>query len=123
MSVWSAPVRYGECDQQGVVFNAHYLLWCDEALNAFCAARGLTEFGERVRLKASTLVWSAPARWGQTVAVAVHCAAVGRTSTTLAFDISADGAPSCHVETVYVVTDAGGTPQPIDDATRAALTA
>ena len=29
--VWSAPVRFVECDQQGVVFNAHYLTWADEA--------------------------------------------------------------------------------------------
>ena len=29
--VWSSPVRYGECDQQGVVFNAHYMAYCDDA--------------------------------------------------------------------------------------------
>ena len=28
------------------MFNAHYLLWCDEALNAFCARAGLTDFGD-----------------------------------------------------------------------------
>ena len=39
--VWSAPVRFVECDQQGVVFNAHYLIWADEAVNAWWAARGL----------------------------------------------------------------------------------
>ena len=31
--VWSSPVRYGECDQQGVVFNAHYLAYVDDALD------------------------------------------------------------------------------------------
>ena len=29
MSTWSAPVRYAECDGQGVVFNSHYLLYAD----------------------------------------------------------------------------------------------
>ena len=120
-SVWSAPVRYAEVDQQGVVFNAHYLLWCDEALAAFCAGRDLTRFAERVHLKASTLVWTAPARWGHTVEVSVRCQGVGRTSTTLIFDVRADDRPCCRVETVYVLTDAERVPQPIDDATRVAL--
>ncbi|WP_375499462.1 acyl-CoA thioesterase [uncultured Jatrophihabitans sp.] len=121
MTIWSAPVRYAEVDQQGVVFNSHYLVWCDEALAAFCAERGLQTFAEAVHLKASSLVWSAPARWGQRVEVTVRCHSVGRTSTTLAFEIAADGEPCCHVETVYVLA-ADGLPQVIDDATRAALT-
>ena len=28
----SIRVRYGECDMQGVVFNAHYLAYVDDAL-------------------------------------------------------------------------------------------
>ena len=28
--VWSSPVRYVECDQQGIVFNGHYLVWADD---------------------------------------------------------------------------------------------
>ena len=40
--VWSSPVRFVECDQQGVVFNAHYLTWADEASNHWWAAHGLT---------------------------------------------------------------------------------
>jgi acyl-CoA thioester hydrolase len=32
MPAWSAPVRYAECDQQGVVFNANYLAYADEAV-------------------------------------------------------------------------------------------
>ena len=27
--------RYAEVDQQGVVFNSHYLIWFDEAFTAF----------------------------------------------------------------------------------------
>jgi acyl-CoA thioester hydrolase len=38
---WSSPVRYVECDQQGVVFNAHYLTWTDEASYDWWAAHGL----------------------------------------------------------------------------------
>ena len=39
--VRSAPARFVECDQQGVVFNAHYLPWADEAVNAWWEAAGL----------------------------------------------------------------------------------
>ena len=39
--VWSSPVRFVECDQQGIVFNAHYLVWADEAVNSWWEQRGL----------------------------------------------------------------------------------
>jgi hypothetical protein len=74
--VWSAPVRYAECDAQGVVFNGHYLTWCDEAVTAWLVqsgigyeqllGRGLDFFVVR-----SELSWSSSARWGDTVDVDV----------------------------------------------------
>ncbi|HEV7206460.1 MAG TPA: thioesterase family protein [Jatrophihabitans sp.] len=123
MSDWSSPVRYAEVDQQGVVFNSHYLLYCDEAMGAFCLARGLREFVERVRLATSTLTWRGPAHWGDTVEVDVRCTRLGRTSATLSFDIRASGRECCTVETVYVLADLAGGPVPIPDDVRAALTA
>jgi acyl-CoA thioester hydrolase len=123
MATWSAPVRYAEVDQQGVVFNAHYLLYCDEAMGAFCVQRGLQEFVELVRLVSSRLTWSGPATWGDVVEVDVRCTKVGRTSATLAFDITAGGRQCCAVETTYVYADAAGTPRPVPDDVRAALTA
>jgi acyl-CoA thioester hydrolase len=122
MSTWSAPVRYAEVDQQGIVFNAHYMLYCDEAMGAFCTERGLDNFVHLVRLVTSTLTWSGPARWGDLVDVDVQCTKVGRTSTTLTFDVRAGGRPCCHVETVYVYADESGTPREIPDDVRTALT-
>jgi acyl-CoA thioester hydrolase len=122
MSTWSAPVRYAEVDQQGVVFNAHYLLYCDEAMGAFCAERGILPFAERVRLATSTLTWHGPASWGESLAVDARCIRVGTTSATIAFDITTDGRPCCAVETVYVYADEDGRPRPIADDVRAALT-
>jgi acyl-CoA thioester hydrolase len=121
MSTWSAPVRYAEVDQQGVVFNSHYLLYCDEAMGAFCAQRGLQDFVELVRLVASSLTWSGPAHWGDVIDVDVRCTRVGLTSATLAFDIRAAGRPCCAVETTYVYADPAGTPQPISDEMRVRL--
>jgi acyl-CoA thioester hydrolase len=104
------------------VLNAHYLLYCDEAMGAFCAQRGLDDFVALVRLATSTLTWSGPAHWGDQIEVDVRCTKVGRTSTTLSFEVRAGHRPCCHVETVYVYADAAGTPAPIPDDARAALT-
>src|SRR4028118_2436580 len=63
---WSAPVRFVECDQQGVVFNAHYLVWADEASMLWWASLGLPweEIAARADpvVKASALEWASPAR-------------------------------------------------------------
>lgn len=120
-TTWQAPVRYVEVDQQGVVFNSHYLLYCDEAMGAFCAQLGLDDFVERVRLVASSLVWTAPAHWGDLIEVAARCTKVGRTSAVIAFEVRAGGRPCCTVETTYVNADDSGAPQPITGETRAAL--
>jgi acyl-CoA thioester hydrolase len=121
MATWSAPVRYAEVDQQGVVFNSHFLLYCDEAMGAYCEARGLRDFVALVRLVSSTLTWTGPARWGEVLEVDVGCTRIGRTSATLAFDVRAGGRASCHVETTYVYADESGTPRPIPDDIRARL--
>ena len=90
MTTWSAPVRYAEVDGQGVVFNSHYLLYCDEAMAAYCRERGLLHVADRVQLVTSTLTWKSGARWGEQLAVDVGCTRVGRTSFALSFDIRAD---------------------------------
>jgi acyl-CoA thioester hydrolase len=118
---WSALVRYAEVDQQGVVFNSHYLLYCDEAMAAFCRARGVERLSTDVQLVASTLQWVAPARYGDTLDVEVGCSRVGRTSMTLTFDIRVAGRECCRVETTYVNTDHTGTSVPFTDAQRAVL--
>jgi acyl-CoA thioester hydrolase len=121
MATWSAPVRYAEVDQQGVVFNSHYLLYCDEAMGAFCSQRGLDRFVALVRLVSSSITWRGPARWGDVIDVDVRCTKVGRTSATLAFDIRAGDRACCEVATVYVYADESGTPVPITDEIRTTL--
>lgn len=103
------------------MFNAHYLLYCDEAMGALCEQRGLRAFAELVRLVSSTLTWSGPARWGDLVEVDARCTRIGRTSVTIAFDVTAGGRPCCAVQTTYVYADAAGVPQPVPDDVRAAL--
>ena len=126
MPTWSAPVRYAEVDGQGVVFNSHYLLYCDEAMSAFCRERGLLDLAERVQLVSSTQTWTSGARWGDLVEVDVTCERVGTTSFLLAFAVLANGRACCAVRTTYVLTepvDGVWRPAPIPDDMRAALQA
>jgi acyl-CoA thioester hydrolase len=124
---WSSSVRYVECDQQGVVFNAHYLIWADEASTVLWSAMGLpwdrlTASGGEPVVKASTLEWTSPARWGDTVVVDAETEKIGRTSATLRFTVRVGERVCCVVRNTYVwLTDAGSAPWP--DGVRAQLTA
>jgi acyl-CoA thioester hydrolase len=124
---WSSPVRYVECDQQGIVFNAHYLVWADEASNGWWESCGLSWSGLTARgiepvVKASTLEWSSPARWGDTVTVDGETEKVGRTSATVRFTVRVGERVCCVVRNTYVwLTHGGSAPWP--DDVRAKLTA
>ncbi|WP_226361142.1 thioesterase family protein [Pseudonocardia sp. ICBG1142] len=57
-------VRYHEVDAQGVVFNAWYLAWFDEAMTEFLEHRGLTyramlDAGYDIQLVHTELDWRA----------------------------------------------------------------
>ena len=124
---WSSPVRYVECDQQGVVFNAHYLTWADETSNHWWAAHGLpwedlVARGIDPLVKASSLEWTSSARWGDTVTVDAETEQVGRTSATVRYTVRVGERVCCVVRNTYVcVSDGVATPWP--DDVRAALTA
>ena len=116
---WSSPVRFVECDQQGVVFNAHYLVWADEASMVWWASVGLPwdELVERADpvVKASSLEWSSSARWGDTVIVDAVAERLGRTSVTVRFTVRVGERVCCVVRNTYVGTSGGvSTPWPDD---------
>jgi acyl-CoA thioester hydrolase len=124
--VWSSPVRFVECDQQGIVFNSHYLAWADEAVNAWWAGRGLpwadlVGRGVEYVVVASALEWRSSARYGDTVAVDADLEKLGRTSMTMRFVVRVGERESCVVRTTYVCT-AAGEPKPWPDDVRALLT-
>jgi len=57
-------VRYGECDMQQVVFNANYMVYCDDAVDSWFSAR----LGARNRdfdcmLKNFNVTWFSPFRY------------------------------------------------------------
>jgi acyl-CoA thioester hydrolase len=121
MPTWSAPVRFGEVDQQGVVFNSHYLLYCDEAMGAYCEQHGVLGFAERIQLVSSNLTWTGSARWGDIVDVEAAPTRVGTSSLAMRFAVTVGGTPICTVETVYVNVGPDGRPAPIPAEVREKL--
>ena len=113
---YSLRVRYMEADAQGVVFNAWYLTYFDEAMAAFLEFRGLPyaamlDAGFDVQLVHCEMDWKTGLRWQDEVRVAVSTARTGRTSFALDFETRRDGAQAtCTARTVYVVvaTDGSG---------------
>jgi len=124
MELWSAPVRYGECDQQGIVFNAHYLAWADEAATAWFTAvgtpyGGLLARGLDARVRASTLEWAASARYGDLVTVDGQVERVGASSLVLILQVRTAERQCCAVRTTYVVVGHDGRPVRVPDDLRA----
>lgn len=124
--------RYAEVDQQGVVFNGHYLTWFDEASTAFFDHVGLPfdtflQLGLDVQVVHAELDYLSPVRWRDAVRVAVSCERTGTTSFTLRFDVvrrDPDGSERTAVQgrNVYVVVSASDwTKRPLPAELRAAL--
>ena len=109
------------------MFNAHYLVWADEAVNAWWEQRRvpwaeLTSRGLEYYVVASALEWRSSARWGEIIEVDADLDTLGRTSLTLRFTIRVGERECCVVRTTYVCT-ADGASAPWPDDLRERLTA
>jgi acyl-CoA thioester hydrolase len=137
-SLFSLPIvpRYAEIDQQGVVFNGHYLTWFDEACTAFLddldvTYPGLIESGHDVQVVHTDIDFAGPVRWRDAVRVEVACESIGTTSFTLGFHVrrmAAGSAPgdervAVRGRNVYVVVSTDDwAKRPLPCALRDALT-
>lgn len=124
MTAWSLRVPYGDCDQQGVVFNARYLAYVDDCVDQWLVdllgEHYLVDF--EVMLKKASVEWSSPARYRDVLALEPAVERWGRTS----FDVRVEGrVGDRHVFTatiVYVAVDPSThTPLEVPDAVRARL--
>ena len=136
MNAFTLPVvpRYAEVDQQGVVFNGHYLTWFDEACTGFLdhldvTYPGLIASGYDIQVVHSEIDFKGPVRWRDAVRVEVHCERIGSTSFALGFSVlrSREGEPeelaAVHGHNVYVVVSTEDwTKRPIPGLLREALT-
>ena len=121
-------VRYAEVDGQGVVFNAHWLTYCDDACTRFMESLGFgTDFWIKefdVMLVAAQLEWTGPARFDDWIDVEVVPVRLGTKSFDLRYHASVDGRSACTATITYVAVIPGtNTSVEISDKVREALTA
>jgi acyl-CoA thioester hydrolase len=102
-------VHFYEVDQVGVVFNAWYLAWCDDARLAYLASRGYG-LQQAMAADALPLVRHADIEWLASLAAEEHAeihvrpVRVGTTSFTLRHEIHREGdGELCAVLTITYV--------------------
>jgi len=120
-------VRFGECDPQGVVFNANYLVYLDVAFTELWRERlgGYHEMIERgvdTMLVQSNLAYRRPARADEEIDIRLRTASLGTTSMALEAIVERDGEPLVEGKLHYVFVDASAlTKTEIPPEIRAAL--
>ena len=105
-------VRYSEIDAQGVVFNAHYLTYCDTAINEAFRGRDINwlEQVERsgcdVQLVKSLVEYKAPLHFDDEFVVGAGVSRLGTSSITWALGVfAANGELRATGEVVWVYAD------------------
>ncbi len=99
-------VRYGECDQQGVAYNPHYLTWVDDATEVWI--RGLApggdyrELGWEWMLVRAVVEWQSSARNGDLVDIDTAVVRYGSSSFDFGFIGTIAGRAVFRARTVCV---------------------
>ena len=116
-------VRYNECDVQGIVFNANYLVYVDETLERWLEDRvgpGTLD----MMVKRATVEWHSSARHGDLVDVVPEVTRWGTTSYDVTYTGSVGDRPVFTATLVYVnVVPGTTTPAPFPAEARASLSA
>jgi acyl-CoA thioester hydrolase len=107
--------RYMEVDQQGVVFNAWYLVWFDEACTGWMRHVGLdyagmVAAGVDIQNVHAELDYRSGVRWGDDIRVRVDVVRVGGKSFTLGYQVRRGDEACVEGSIVYAVvaTDGSG---------------
>ncbi len=103
-------VRYGECDPQGIVFNANYLLYFDVAFTELWRAavgpwQEMVQRGVDAVVAEAGLRFRAPARYDDVLALEARVVDLGRTSLTTEIDVVRDGETLVEGRLRHVVVD------------------
>jgi acyl-CoA thioester hydrolase len=121
-------VRYGECDPQGVVFNAHYLAFADLTLTELWRAAVPGGYAAMVRDGVDMVVaearvrFLAPARFDDELEVEAAVTRLGTTGMSSTYRLARGEESVAEVELrhVFVHADGSGT-RAIPDAVREGL--
>jgi acyl-CoA thioester hydrolase len=89
-------VRYGECDPQGIVFNANYLLYFDVAFTELWRAgvgpwQEMVDRGYDAVVAEASLRFHAPARYDDFLRLSARIVRLGKTAITTEIDVLRDG--------------------------------
>ena len=121
-------VRYVELDTQGIVFNAHYLTWYDEAVSDYVRAAGYEDAmrlaGAEFHVVRGLVEYKVAIGPRARLEIGARCTRIGRSS--IAFQpgvfLKGDDTLLATGEVVWVLTDqATRRPVPIPDAMRRLL--
>lgn len=127
---WPVAVKFSEIDLAGVVFNSHYLTWCEDAKMAFLAEVGFGPywFAEHKHLalvRHAEIDWVASLKPLDRADIRVSVERIGTSSFTLRHEIWRAGEHPIRTATcviTYVWFDrARGEKAPLDEPFRAAL--
>ena len=109
-------VRYGECDPQGWVFNANYLMYFDVGLTELWR-EALGPYNEMIErsgvdmvVAEATIRYLAPARFDDELDVGLRIERLGDTSMTTAIEVSkeADTVVEGRMRHVFIGVDGEG---------------
>ncbi|MGH3628006.1 MAG: acyl-CoA thioesterase [Sciscionella sp.] len=105
-------VRYAECDQQGVVFNGHYLFYADLALTELFrrthgSYQALIDAGFDVVVAEATVRFLAAAHFDEELDLRVVVTHLGDTSMRLAITVWHGTTAVAEVDTRHVFVDPG----------------
>jgi acyl-CoA thioester hydrolase len=126
-------VRWAEVDRQGVVFNAHYLLYADVCVTEYWRAIGMRypedfePLASDLYVRKATVDYRAAAVYDDELEVCGRIARIGTSSLQFSVEMfrrDQTGEPLATVELVYVYVDAASkAPRPVDEALRARIRA
>ena len=122
-------VRYSECDQQNIVFNANYFTYFDVALTelwreAIGPYTAMTDGGTDMVVAEATARYRAPAHFDEEVDVTVAVTRLGTTGMTTHMEVRREGELLVEGEMRHVFVDmTQGGKRPIPDEIRSGLEA
>lgn len=110
--VYRRKVRYSDSDAQGIVFNANYLVYFDDAIADYFHAVGfpgheLSETGHEVLTAHAEVDFVNPGRIGDELAIGVRVARIGTTSMRFDLEVwnETTAATVVRGHEIYVVVD------------------
>jgi acyl-CoA thioester hydrolase len=116
-------VRYGEVDMQRVVFNAHYLAYCDDAADLWFRSLGAALENDvwDVMVKKAEITWDGGAGVHDLLVIDLSVTRWGNTSFDVTFTGTVEGDAVFTAVITYVAVTTGTTETvPVPDTFRAA---